>query len=92
MRLMKDIGHWINQFPFLAIILQEVDQVFKEQKKNETENISMIYFMTVKRIMNDSHDFFRKLKRKDDEDSTNEDKERQPTIFLVPAFKLSLNR
>lgn len=68
LRLMKEIGYWIKNLPFLAVIEKEIDHIFVEQKKNQTENISMIYFMTVKRIMSDSQEFFRRIKSKQAED------------------------
>lgn len=34
LRLTKEIGYWIKNIPFLGIILQEIDDIFKEQKKN----------------------------------------------------------
>lgn len=50
MRLCREVCYWASILSFVVDLVDEIDRVFCEQKKNDELNIEFIYFLAIKKI------------------------------------------
>jgi len=50
MRLCREMSYWASCLYFVLLLIEEIDELFLEQKKNGELNIELIYFLAIKKI------------------------------------------
>ena len=50
LRFCREVSYWATVLSFVIDLVDEIDGIFCEQKKNDDLNIEFIYFLAIKKI------------------------------------------